>query len=263
MAIHEQVGEGWREILWHNHADSFEQLWALDADHWFEPPNQRRGGWSGVVRTRLALPAGGEIGIFIKRQENHVYREWRHGFMPAATFEREFRNLLRFRQLRIPTLELVYFGQRRNNGQLQAILLTRELEGFLPLDAISLLNSLNSDPMLRKRLILRIADVIRQMHDAHMQHNCLYPKHIFVKQLPDNSIDIRLIDLEKVKWRPFRKQAMLRDLATLHRHAQGWCKTDRLRLFLAYRQEPRLSAQSKRILRIILQSHAKKAMPKT
>lgn len=245
-------------LVGHNLTD-FGTLWSLKAG-WHEDINQCRGGWSGV--SRFETDSG--IAYFIKRQENHVYREWRHGFMPAATFEREFRNLLRFRKLSIPTLELVYFGQRRNNGHLQAILLTRELQGFLPLDATSLQkNSLKTNLEFRKRLILRIADVIRQMHDAHMQHNCLYPKHIFVKQLPDNSIDVRLIDLEKAKWRPFRKQAMLRDLETLQRHAQGWSRTDRLRLFLAYRQEQRLSAQSRQILRIILQSQTKTAMQKT
>jgi hypothetical protein len=257
MAIREYIGEGWRGTLRHNHADGFEQLWARDADNWFEPPNHRRGGWSGVVRTKLALPEGGEVGIFIKRQENHIYRAWQNLFRPVATFEREFRNLLRFRQLGIATLELVYFGQQRRDGNLRAILLTRELQGFLPLNAASLQASLKTDPDFRKRLILRLADVIRRMHDVHMQHNCLYPKHIFVKKLPDNAIDVRLIDLEKAKWRPLRKQAMLRDLESLQRHAQGWSKTDRLRLFLAYRQEQQLNTQSKRILLMILQSHKK------
>ena len=71
-----------------------------------------------MVRTRLALPEGGKVGIFIKRQENHVYWAWQNLFRPAATFEREFLNLLRFRRLGITTLETAYFGQRMVGGKL-------------------------------------------------------------------------------------------------------------------------------------------------
>lgn len=250
MAIQEYVGEGWRDILRHNHADGFEQLWALDADHWFEPPNQRRGGWSGVVRTRLALPEGGEVGIFIKRQENHVYRAWQNLFRPAATFEREFRNLLRCRRLGIPTLETVYFGQRLVAGKLRAILVTRELEGYLPADAERYRPLAQLDRARRKNLINRAAETIRQLHRHHLQHNCLYPKHLFIRE--DGDLDVRLIDLEKAKWRPSRRAIAVRDFGSLYRHTEGWNRTDQLRLFLAYRQEDRLGKESRNILMRIL-----------
>jgi len=248
--MREYVGDGWRDILRHNHADGFEQLWALDADHWFEPPNQRRGGWSGVVRTRLALPEGGEVGIFIKRQENHVYRAWQNLLRPAATFEREFRNLLRFRQLSIPTLEIVYFGQRLVNGKLRAILVTRELAGYLPADAERYRPVAQLERNRRKNLIDTIAAVIRQMHGHHLQHNCLYPKHLFIREAGE--FDVRFIDLEKAKWRLFRRSIAVRDFGSLYRHTEGWSRTDQLRLFLAYRKESRLSKESRKILMRIL-----------
>ena len=86
------------------------------------------------------------------------------------------------------------------------------------------------------------------MHNQHLQHNCLYEKHIFLKQLEDGSIDVRLIDLEKVKWKPFKAQAMYRDLGSLYRHSSGWNNRDYLRFFLFYQKESRLSKPSKRTL---------------
>lgn len=252
MPIREYIGDEWRGILRYNHADSFEQLWALEAGHWFEPPNYRRGGWSGVVRTRLALPEGGEVGIFIKRQENHVYRAWRNFFRPTATFEREFRNLLRFRQLGIPSQEPVYFGQRTVDGKLRAILVTRELAGYLSADAERYRTIAKLDQARRKRLITQIAETIRELHLNRTQHNCLYPKHLFVRE--DSGMDVRLIDLEKAKWRPFRRLIAIRDFGSLYRHTEGWSRTDQLRLFLAYRQETRLSKNSRKILMRILRN---------
>lgn len=243
-------GEGWSDILRHNHTDGFEQLWALDANNWFEPPNHCRGGWSGVVRTRLALPEGGEVGIFIKRQENHVYRAWQNLFRPAATFEREFLNLLRFRRLGIPTLETVYFGQRMVGGKLRAILVTRELTGYLPADAERYRPVAQLERNRRKGLIDRAAEIIRQMHRHHLQHNYLYPKHLFIRE--DGDLDIRLIDLEKAKWRLSRRSIAVRDFDSLYRHTEGWSRTDQLRLFLAYRQEARLGKESRKVLGTIL-----------
>ena len=63
--------EQWQEILAFNDLDTYEKIWALKAE-WFEEPNERRGGWSGVSRIELKLPSGGCVGAFLKRQENHV-----------------------------------------------------------------------------------------------------------------------------------------------------------------------------------------------
>jgi len=224
---------------------NFETLWSLKAD-WFEPPNQRRGGWSGVSCFRV-----GNTGMFIKRQENHFYRAFATLFLPRATFAREYDNLLQFVNLGIPTLDLVYFGQRKFEGKVQAILITHELEGYLSLEDPALRLRLREEPHLRKLLISKLAHVIQTMHSKQIQHNCLYPKHIFVK-LAGDGIDIRIIDLEKAKWRFFKRQAMLRDIGTLYRHASEWSKTDCLRFFLAYTDQKHLNKQSKALIHRIL-----------
>lgn len=245
-----------RAVLARHQLANFDALWTLDAG-WFEEPNKRRGGWSGVSRYRI----GNSQGLFIKRQENHFYRTWSNFFIPALTFEREFRNLLKFQKLGIPTLDLVYFGRRKNKGDSQAILVTRELEGYIPLDNAMLQASLKNDGRLRKLVISKVADVVRNMHHKHMQHNCLYPKHLFVRE--GGELDVRFIDLEKAKWRPFRRLIAIRDFGTLYRHTEGWRRTDQLRLFLAYRQETRLGRESRKILEAILGRRKKTGSPRT
>ena len=250
--LKEYINEAWLPILQHNHLDSLEALWELNKDDWFEPPNYRRGGWSGVIRTRITLPDGGEVGVFIKRQENHFFRSWRNFFRPTATFEREFRNILNFRKLGVPTLEPIYYCQKTVDGKLRAIVVTQELEGYQPFDAPCYQPINRLDRPRRMQLIGRVAKTLRHMHDARLQHNCLYLKHIFVKEEAGGGVDARLIDLEKAKWRPIRSIISTRDLYSLYRCAEGWSRTDRLRFFLAYRHEDHLSVGSKTLLRSIV-----------
>jgi hypothetical protein len=250
--IEEYLNEDWRDILRFNKAETFEQLWALNRGEWFEPPNNRRGGWSGVVRHVLRMPDGREVGVFIKCQENHGYRSWKNFFRISATFEREFRNLQRCQRLGIPTLEPVYFGQRIVEGGLRAILVTRELEGYRPFDASCYTPISKLERSRRKKIFERVGAALRKMHCHNIQYNCLYLKHIFIKEDVGGSVDVRLIDMEKAKWRPCRKFIAVRDWYSLHRRAVGWSRTDRLRLFLAYREEDRLSTESKKIVKAIL-----------
>jgi len=258
MHPEEYISPAWKDLLKLHDLDSFDRIWEFAEGTWYEPPNQARGGWSGVSRLELDARDGSKVGIFIKRQENHVYRSWRHFFLPAATLEREFRNCLLFRKLGIPSMEPVYYAERRDDGKLRAILITCELEDYKPLDSASYRPINQLGRIERNRLINSVAGIIRQMHMHHFQHTCLYPKHLFVKRNPDTSIDARFIDLEKARRLPFKWLIATRDMNSLWRHTDGWSKTDLLRLFLAYRQERKLSHTSKRLLSGILRKRKSK-----
>ena len=43
----EYQANDWEQLAHSNGLDSFDAIWTLDIG-WFEEPNQRRGGWSGV-----------------------------------------------------------------------------------------------------------------------------------------------------------------------------------------------------------------------
>lgn len=243
----DQYGLRWHRTLTTNHLAYFNQLWILETD-WFEPPNIRRGGWSGVVKMPLKNEGGQSFFIFIKRQENHLSRTWRHPLTGIPTFQKEYENLQRFYRHQIPTQELVYFGTRTYNGNRQAVITTKELAGYYPLDQLLSNSDLNlaKDRKNRHCLIQVTAKVLSHMHQQHIQHNSLYPKHIFAKPVGDGW-DVRLIDLEKAKRRLFKSTAILRDLSTLRRHTLDWTIREQVTFFKAYVNEVKLSSDSKRL----------------
>lgn len=227
--MQDYLADNWREVLANNGLSDFDAWWKREAD-WFEEPNIRRGGWSGVSRLELEMPDGSHRAVFLKRQENHVTRTLLHPLHGIPTFIREMKNIRTMQVAAVPALVPVYFATRTVDGAQRAILVTEALDGFIPLDEMNL-QALNFSE--RKQLIEQIADVLKCLHAQRLQHNCLYPKHLFVKQL-ESGFEVRLIDLEKTKRCLFRSSAMFRDLDTLNRHAHAFTRTDRLRFIMAY-----------------------------
>lgn len=252
----EYINENWRETLLQNGVSSFDTLWRLNEDNWIEEPNYRRGGWSGVCKATLMLANGTEKNVFIKRQENHFYRSWKHFFRNRPTFEREYRNILGFKKHEIPTLDLVCFARHQENGKHRCILVSSELEHYKSLDDALVLSTLKIAD--RKQVFASLALTMRAMHKQSYQHGNPYPKHIFIRRYAESSIASCLIDLEKTRRRFFASFASIKDLSILYRHARGVSKTDCLRFFLAYRQEKKLSADSKKMLiKILHKKHQK------
>jgi hypothetical protein len=233
--MRDHLAEHWRATFEHNGLRIFDDFWARQIA-WFEKPNFRRGGWSGVGRWELSLPQGGSVAVFVKRQEDHVTRTWRHPFRGMATLRREFENVLQFQRFHLPAPGLLYFGERKVEGHLRAMLVTEELKGFRSLEAWTEEWAHHGWPPLaaRRQWIGAIASVVRQMHARRFQHNCLYAKHVFVKAGNSGGVDVRLIDLEKARRCWWRRLAVYRDLDTLHRHTPGWRVTDRVRFINAY-----------------------------
>jgi hypothetical protein len=226
------VAQSWKAILEHNHLDNFTAWWQLKAD-WFEEPNKRRGGWSGVSRLQLDTPDGNKCTVFLKRQQEHSTRTWRHPFKGILTFAREMQNILAYQQAGVPALEPVYFEQQRVAGKRCAVLVTVGLQGFTELQR-------PAERSQRKAVIKACAETVKKLHAARLQHNCLYPKHLFVR-IDASHAEARLIDLEKTKRVRSRRAAMLRDLDSLNRHANDWSRTDKLRFVLEYSDSDRVN----------------------
>jgi len=228
------------DTFWSDEPSSkFEQLWLLP-QNWFDTPNTERGGWSGVTQNRLASLQG-DINVFIKRQQNYISRTLRHPFTGIPTFEKELKNIHRLKKLGIPTLEPLFFGKQAD----KAILVTKALDGYRSLDHI---NPAALSVSSRYRLLAKLARLTRKMHKKRYMHNCFYPKHIFVKLRDNGEWSIRLIDLEKLRWRFSAYFAMKRDLSTFNRHAdQRWTVKDRLYFFKAYLQKDSLSIKDKKL----------------
>ncbi|KAF0099597.1 MAG: Lipopolysaccharide kinase (Kdo/WaaP) family [bacterium] len=252
----EWIDPHWKPVLQFNGLADFSSLWNLRAE-WFEPPNQGRGGWSGVARVELRLPEEGSAAVFLKRQENHGCRTWRHPWSGIPTFAREFANIQRLRQIDVPTLEPVYFAMDRKNMGGRAILVTRALDGYAALGSGPFApdSEWARQPDNRRALIGAVADLARALHSRGLQHSCLYPKHLLAKIDSDEEstrVDVRLIDLEKLRRPILPSMAARHDLSAMHRHSPGWSARDRLRFLLHYLGERRLSKRGRRLWRYLV-----------
>jgi hypothetical protein len=249
------LNDRWRGLLEHNGLAGFDALWDLEVE-WFEPPNRDRGGWSGVARIELAGIDGGNEAFFLKRQENHTRHTVRHP-TGEPTFALEMRNILWLTSAGVPTLEPVYYGQRRVETGWRAILITQELDGFAPLSELTQKwqEAGWSDSMVKRReLIPVVADVVFKLHHARLVHHSLYPKHIFVRFPEQGSPQVRLIDLEKTRRAILPRRAARRELDSLNRRTRYWSWTDRMRFLRCYLGARRLNWQGKRLWRLLAES---------
>ncbi|QDF98565.1 InaA protein [Azoarcus sp. DD4] len=196
----------------HDKRYDFDAWWSLSGE-FVETPNERRGGWSGVVRaTWNGVPC------YVKRQHNHLCRSAGHPFgWPTASREHFYLN--RVGALGIIVPQVLYHGVRQQYGKVDAVLATRALAGFAPLSAQAL------DAERRIRLAAAVGHTIGILHRARLQHGCLYDKHIMVRWSADTP-EVALLDLEKMRPRLTRRIAADRDLSQLRRHQQLWTASE-------------------------------------
>lgn len=186
---------------------------------WVEPPNERRGGLSGV---RLLVPERRERPVlYCKRQIGHLHRSFRHPLgRPTILREREALEAVRKLGVRVP--QIVYCASRKVAGNWQALLVTEALEGF-----VSLLDWYENCFHQRDRgqghlkMLTQLAGTLARLHRAGWQHGCCYPKHVFIRVSGDadeETADVALLDLEKSRrrWQP--AAASEHDLGQLSRH---------------------------------------------
>lgn len=237
-------------ILNHCQLNSFEAIWDFEIQ-WFEEPNQRRGGWSGVGRVALIQNSAAPLLLFVKKQQNHGRKTFSHPLSGEPTFRREFKWLQFLVAHHFHAPKVVFYAEHGSGQQQRAILVTEALTDFQPLDVLS--GKWRKSASLRQQrvLIKTVAEEIRRFHDFGLVHRALYPKHIFIKSA-DRNPEIALIDLEKVRvsrWSFFRT---FFDLAALNRHAEGWRYTQRLAFLMHYLKLKKLNFLSKVLCRLII-----------
>ncbi len=219
MNINSFYDKEMKETLSNLGLTDFDSLWNMPKD-WIEPPNKRRNGWSGV--SRLETPNPNLPALFVKRQENHNTRTLIHPLNGVPTYKRELHGIETFRKRQIPTLKTVYYGERVHEGNHQAILITRALDGFE--DMFSLHS--RGDQHKTRIALKELANVIWDMHNKGMAHYCLYPNHVFVRFKGDQP-EVRLIDLEKVRRDPLQQRMRLKDLDCYLRHSKAFSVEER------------------------------------
>ncbi len=193
----------------------FEHWWTTDGK-WVEEPNERRNGWSGVMRIRQH-----DSLFYVKRQFNHLCYTFRHPFGWPTT-SREWHYLCRLEQIGLTAPEPVFHAVRRvSGGATEAVLVTRELRDFVSLDTLT-----DTTAQQRTLLAQTIGDKLGRLHRARLQHSCLYDKHVMVRWDGETPA-IALIDLEKMRTRLTCASAARHDLEQFRRrqhlfNAEEW-----------------------------------------
>lgn len=229
------------KLLARHGLDSFDALWDLKLDA-VDAPNTSRGGWSTVYRLDLEDDEGKRHGFYLKRQDNHLTRSIRKPF-GEPTFAREYRAIREYARDSVPALDVVMFAQRQHAGHQRAVLLTRALDEYEPLDYW--FTDWENLPWRQKTtLIHAVAQVVRKLHKAGKVHRCLYPKHLFIK-MDGAEASVRFIDLEKTRRAWLGRHDLIADLASLSRRSMQPSRTQRLRFLLKYLGKKELDTEAR------------------
>ena len=207
----------WRERLQGYGWTDFDTLWQVQADT-VEPANVRRGGWSSVVR--IESPDG--QAFYLKRQENHDYRNWRLQRVPTVV--REWQAGIDFRTFGVGTAEPICLGVSQT-GSSRGLLLTAALDDYRSLPAVLQDPALAADD--RRALWKTLAYGIRRVHEHGYRHNCLYGHHVLLKRDAQQDWTFCLIDLEKASQTRRTLRATIADLSALDRHTDDMSQRDR------------------------------------
>lgn len=240
--------------LRHHALATFDALWSVTGEP-VDKPNRARGGISSVTRLKLAGADGQQECFYLKRQSNYRIRSPQRP-LGESTVAREFHNIELCTRSSVPTMEVAFFAERREGDELQAILLTRDLDGYLPMDHW-LKRWAGLDYRLQQDLIRASAAIVARLHASGAVHNCLYPKHLFFKPLPDG-MGVRFIDLEKLRTQRLSPWGPTRDLDALNRRSEPPSRTQRLRFLLSYLGKDRVDGQVRQWVQRVMKRSAKK-----
>jgi len=190
------ISPNYSDLLKRHGLNTFEGFWDL-ARHWVEDSNVRRSGWSGVIRHTIADGEKGNFSMFVKLQENHNYRSPVHMLRWRPTLSRDFLNIRRLEGIGVPTVEPVFYAERRKDDKLQAVLATVSLDGYRDLNSIFEDSSVSSP--IRHSILHCLADTVWLIHFHRLQHNSLSGKHVMIKLKENDMLDMRILDQEKMR----------------------------------------------------------------
>ncbi|GHC19009.1 InaA protein [Kushneria pakistanensis] len=184
-------------------------FWWQAPGEWVEPPNERKGGLSGV---RFIRPDPQGPSFYVKIQHGHLFHSLRYPFGQPTTV-REWQALKRCQRLGVSAPPPVFFKARKGEQGWQAVMVTRALLGYQSLQAMLMADQL--EQMQRTAIFEALANNLIRLHRSRYKHGHLYPKEVLVRIDDDGQASTALVDLEKCQRRPSARLAAMRDLTRL------------------------------------------------
>ncbi len=248
-----EVSEDWHNALEAAGLLNIEAVTEREFD-WFEAPNKRRGGWSGVTRIVLNpdAPALEQKAVFLKIQQNHFYIAPNTGFQKRLTFEREYAAMSALRPACPEIPEVLMFAKWTKNANRGSILVTEALDGWHLLrdwqDGKAKLHK--PDQATLHQALSAIAATSRRINQAGWIHMCFSAKHIFIRPQRDNQgFDVRVIDLEKTRKRVGLGRRTVKDSSHFLRHTPELSDADKLHYLKAYFQTQSFTSAQRKLIR--------------
>ena len=243
----------WRQLLRAHQLDQWPAVWALATGTLV-----KRAPNAEIRRIELADGAGHRV-LFVKKYNSAKPKQlWsgalRGTLLGKSKVRREFDNLNRLRQWGLDAPAPIAYGEARRGGWLvRSFLVSEGVADPVPLDAL-IRDHLPGQSAQRRELLMRLADYVRRVHEQHFVHGDLYWRNIILTR--GTLTRFALIDAQKGHcWRARAElRSRAQDLATLDAPAPGFFRrSERLRFFLRYVNQPALTDDGKRLVRLTLQ----------
>ena len=249
------VSKHYHSVLSSTSYDNFDSIWASEIN-WFEEPNYRRGGWSGVGRVELIPNKGASLFAFVKKQLNHGRLTWKHPFKGEPTFRREFNRLVYLENHNFIAPKVLFYGESNLGGDQKAVLVTVALDEFQSFEDVLRGWWVGAGNKNQQKLLNAIAFELRRFHNLGLVHRALYPKHIFIKNI-EGDPQVGLIDLEKSRFSYFGAYRAFFDLAALNRHTLNLRLSQRMYFLKQYLGVSKVVGFNKFLCRLIARRSAR------
>ncbi|WP_456270085.1 lipopolysaccharide kinase InaA family protein [Kushneria sp. AK178] len=218
-------------------------FWWQAPGEWVEPPNERKGGLSGV---RFIRPDPQGPSYYVKIQHGHLFRSLRYP-LGRPTTVREWQGLKRCQMLGVNAPPPVFFKARKSGQGWQAVMVTEALHGYQSLQAM--LRADEYDTGQRIAIFRALASNLIRLHRSAYKHGHLYPKEVLVRLDADDSASTALVDLEKCQRRPSTRLAAMRDLTRLFGDARPMgMRDDECHLVMDLYQEAGMTLDRARLM---------------
>jgi len=174
-----------------------------------------------------------------------IMKNMLHGKAPVLSAKDEYEAIQALEKLGLETLSIAGYGVRGGSpAALQSFIITEEIEDVVSLEELAMEWSRNPPaPCVKRRLIEKVADIARTMHQHGVNHRDFYLCHFLLEKawLVENDGDaeppLHMIDLHRSQLRrTLPERWRLKDLAGLHFSSMdaGLTQRDRLRFLCRY-----------------------------
>ena len=174
---------------------------------------------------------------------HEIIKNLLQGKLPVLGAMSEVEAIERVRDAGLDTMTIAGYGERgMNPARRQSFIVTDELVDTISLEDLALKwVEIPPDPMYRRALLVRVADIVRRLHVAGVNHRDLYLCHFLLNEQAvadaDAAAPVYLIDLHRAQIRDaVPRRWLVKDLGGLYFSAAtcGLSRTDLFRFVAHY-----------------------------